>query len=77
MEVAEKLQEIFRNVFDDQSIILRRDMTTSDVEGWDSLMHINLVVACENAFNVKFTMTDISRLKNVGEMMDLLQEKTE
>lgn len=74
-EIHEKLTTVFRDVFDDDSLVLRRDMTAKDVEGWDSLTHINLIVAIERGFKVKFTSREVTRAANVGEFVDLVGTK--
>jgi len=76
MDILNKLQEIFRDVFDDETIVLTNETTQDDIEDWDSLEHINLVVAIENHFNVKFNMGEVTAFKNVGEMVDKIIEKT-
>ena len=75
METLEQLTPIFHQVFDDESIVLKRDLTANDVDGWDSLSHINLVVAIEMAFRIKFALGELQSLKNVGEMVDLIEKK--
>lgn len=74
-EISEKLQNVFRDVFENADIVLRDEMTAKDVEGWDSLAHILLVVAVENDFGVTFETAEISELKNVGEFIKLIQSK--
>lgn len=74
-EVFEKLNGIFCDVFDDDEIVISEDTTSADIEDWDSLEHINLVVATERCFGVKFNMGEVSKLKNVGAMVDLILEK--
>ena len=74
-EVFETLTEIFQDVFDDDEIELTDATTADDIEDWDSLEQINLVVACEKKFNVKFDMKEIQALKNVGEMVDTILAK--
>ena len=72
-EVAyEKLNEVFRDVFDDEEIVVNDGTTSSDIEDWDSLEHINLVSAVEQAFGIKFSMGQVVTMKNVGEMMDII-----
>lgn len=71
-EVFEKLNEVFRDVFDDESIVVTDTTTANDIEDWDSLEHINLIVAIENKFNIKFKMSEVTGLKNVGEMADVI-----
>ncbi len=66
------VMEIFRDVLDDESIQLKRETTASDVEEWDSLNHIQLIVAIEKKFKVRFTAQEIRSWKNVGEMCDAL-----
>ena len=70
--IYEKLNEVFRDVFDDDSIIVNADTTADDIEDWDSLEHINLVSAVEKEFGVKFTMAQVVGMKNVGEMVDVI-----
>ena len=74
-EVFEKLNEVFRDIFDDETITVTDETTADDIEDWDSLEHINLVNAMEEEFGVKFTMGEIVALKNVGEMADLIISK--
>ena len=70
-----KLNEIFREVFDDQSIIVSDMTTANDIERWDSLMHINLLFAIENAFEIRFDIEEGLILQNVGEMADIILRK--
>ncbi len=74
-EVYEKLDEVFQDVFDDESIHVSDATTANDIEDWDSLEHINLMVAVENMFKIKFNMGQVGGLKNVGEMVDLILTK--
>lgn len=73
------MQEVFRTVFDDDAIVLRDEMTSADIDGWDSLMHINLMVAVERRFKVKFATAEIAALKgddqNVGSFLRLVAAK--
>ena len=71
-EIFERLDEVFREVFDDETIHVTDTTTANDIEDWDSLEHINLVVAIENEFNIKFNMGEVTSLKNVGEMVDII-----
>ena len=74
-----ELQEIFREVFDDPTIVLRDDLTAADVDGWDSVMHINLLIAVERAMGIKFATAEMSRLKepdqNIGSFIRLIEGK--
>ena len=74
-EIYQKLTGIFRNVFDDDSITVRPDLTARDVEEWDSLSHIRLVLTVQRAFHIKFSASEIGKLKNVGEFVDLIKSK--
>jgi len=73
--IYEKMNEIFRNNFDDESIVLNDETNANDIEDWDSLEQINLVVAIENEFQMMFDINEISELANVGEMVDLIMSK--
>ena len=75
-EIYKSLDEVFQDVFDDESIHVETSTTADDIEDWDSLEHINLVVAIENKFGIKFTMNEVTTLKNVGEMVDVIIERT-
>lgn len=70
--IYEKLNEVFQDVFDDDSITVNAETTADDIEDWDSLEHINLVSAVEITFGVKFTMAQVVGMKNVGEMVDVI-----
>jgi len=79
MPYREELQGVFREVFDDDRIVLRPEMTSSDFDGWDSLQHVTLMIAIETRFNVRFATAEISKLKNdgstVGTMLEMLRAK--
>ena len=74
-EIYERLNEVFRNVFDDDEIEVEAGTTADDIEDWDSLEHINLIAAVENEFAMKFKMKEVSSMKNVGEMIDIICER--
>ncbi len=74
-EVFKNVEMVFREVFDDQSISINDGTTSEDIEDWDSLEHINLIVAIENTFNIKFNMGEVNKFKNVGEMVDSILAK--
>jgi len=71
-EVFEKLTEVFRDVFDDETIELTDTTTAEDIEEWDSLMHITLISEIEDAFDVNFSMKEVTGLHNVGELADAI-----
>ncbi len=74
-ELKRRLNEVFRETFDDESLEIYEAMTARDVEEWDSLMHITLVVATEKEFGLQLNAAEVGRLKNVGEMLDILDER--
>ncbi|MBO5526192.1 MAG: acyl carrier protein [Clostridia bacterium] len=71
-EVFERLNEIFRDVFDDENITVTEETTSSDIEDWDSLTHITLISEIEDEFDMKFAMKEVVGMKNVGEMVDII-----
>lgn len=73
--VYERLNEVFQDVFDDETITVQDNTTADDIEDWDSLEHINLVVAVEKCFGMKFTMGEVTGMKNVGAMVDIILER--
>lgn len=74
-EVYERLNRVFRDEFDDDSIELNDQTTSADIDGWDSLEHIDLIVSVEKEFGMKFTMSETTGMKNVGEMVDIILER--
>ena len=75
-EIYPRLTEIFRDVFDDESLVVTPEMTASDVKEWDSVNHITLMVAIEEEFGVKFKTAEVEKMKNVGQMVEHIEEKT-
>ena len=73
--VYERLNEVFQDVFDDETITVQDNTRADDIEDWDSLEHINLVVAVEKCFGMKFTMGEVTGMKNVGAMVDIILER--
>ncbi len=73
-EAYERLNKVFREVFDDEEIVLQDTTTADDIEDWDSFEHINLVVAVESEFSFKIPMGKVITMKNVGEMVDIILE---
>jgi acyl carrier protein len=74
-ELLAELQPIFQDVLDQPDLIITRESNAQNVEDWDSLAHINLVSSIEKHFKVKFALSELQGLKNVGEMIDLIQSK--
>lgn len=73
--IRARLNDIFRDTFDDESIEIHDAMTAADVDEWDSLNHINLILAVERGFGVRFKTSEIGNLANVGEFLELLKRK--
>ena len=76
-KITQEVEAIFRKVFDDDKLVINMTMTANDVDNWDSLTHMLLIVEVENTFNIKFKLRDLNKMKNVGDMIDLLVLKTE
>jgi acyl carrier protein len=75
MDVRSTLNSVFRRVFENDTLLITDEMTAQDVPEWDSLAHINLIVEIEEEFGLRFTVDDISGLRNVGEMIELVERK--
>ena len=75
-EVKERLEQVFREVFDDDTIVITDGTSAEDIEAWDSLTHVELIVAVEEEFEIKLSAKEIVRLKNVGEFINLIHSKT-
>lgn len=73
--VKSRLTAVFRDVFDDDDIELTDNTTADDIEAWDSLEHITLISTVEKEFKMRFTMKEVSGMKNVGEMMNIIAER--
>ncbi|MGN0574951.1 MAG: acyl carrier protein [Ruminococcus sp.] len=74
-DIIKRLTEVFRDVFDDSSIVITDRTTSADIEDWDSIEHINLIGAVEDEFGLRFKMKEVSGMKNVGEMIDIISER--
>jgi len=74
-DIYVKLTPIFHSVFDDEDIVVTPQLTADDVNGWDSLTHIRLMLSVQKAFNVRFAAADIVGLKNVEDLVRLIREK--
>ena len=71
-EIYERLNEVFQDVFDDDSLTVTPATTAADIEDWDSLSHITLMAAVEDEFRMKFSMKEVVEMKNVGEMVTII-----
>lgn len=74
-DVLARLNQVFQDVFDDDELSIRPETTAQDIEGWDSLMHVTLMVNVERAFGIRFTSTEVASLKNVGELVGLIARR--
>lgn len=74
-EVMDKVIAIFKDVFDDDNLIVTDATNSDDIEDWDSLEHIALIVSMEKEFNLKFDIKEVNKLENVGQMVDLIVSK--
>jgi acyl carrier protein len=79
-DIRPDLQEVFRHVFGDAELLLRDEMTADDIDGWDSMMTINLMIAIEKRFGIKFAAAEIAGIKadgqNIGTLINLIQKKS-
>lgn len=74
-EIYTRLNNIFQDVFDDSGITVNENTTANDIEDWDSLEHINLITAVEEGFGMKFSMGEVTSMKNVGAMVKIIEER--
>ena len=72
MELHERLEEVFRQVFDSENLTLTDEMMATDIQGWDSVAHINLMFGIEQAFGVRFKGNELAEMKNIGELKGFL-----
>lgn len=73
--IIEKLTAIFHEIFNDNSIVLRDDMTAADVENWDSLTHMLMITKVEEVFGIKFKLKELNKLKMVGDLISIIESK--
>ena len=73
--MLKQVTEVFREVFDENDLTIARETTAADIEGWDSLMHVRLMIAIEKAFHVRFSSSEVASLHDVGELLDVLERK--
>jgi acyl carrier protein len=75
-EIYPRLTRIMRDVLDDDSLVLTPETTAHDVKEWDSVNHVTLIVAIEEAFGIKFKSAELEKMKNVGQLVEQIQKKT-
>ena len=76
MDIENSLQELFRQVFDSPHLVIRPDLTAAEVEKWDSLTHLLMIERVEQEFQIKFKLKELIHLKNVGDLLLLIKQKT-
>ncbi len=74
-DIFKAVQEIFRDVFDDEELMIKDETNADDIEDWDSFEHISLIIAMEAEFSMKFDIKEVNKLENVGQMIDLIKRK--
>lgn len=72
-EIYAKLTTVFQDVFEDDDIVPTAETTAADVDGWDSLAHVRLILTVQKAFGIKFSAADVAGMKNVGEFVHLIE----
>jgi acyl carrier protein len=76
MDMHQRLERIFKDTFNDESLALRDEMASQDIPGWDSVHHINLMFAIESSFGMQFVGNELAELKNIGELKALLARRS-
>jgi acyl carrier protein len=74
-EIYDRLTKVFQDVFDDDEIVALPELSAADVEEWDSLKHVRLILSVENAFKIRFSASEVSNLKNVADLAKIIQSK--
>lgn len=74
-EIIKRLNDVFRDVFDDPDLTVNENTTSADIDDWDSIEHINLIGAVEDEFSMRFRMREVSGMKNVGEMIGIIADR--
>lgn len=74
-DLLPEIQDVFRDIFDDDSLVITRESNAKTVPDWDSLAHVNLVTAIEKKYRIKFGLAELQELKNVGDMIELIEKK--
>jgi acyl carrier protein len=74
-DIATRLTTIFKKVFNNESLQISSEFTANDVEGWNSLTHMLLITEIESAFSIKFKLKDLNKMRNIGDMIDIIISK--
>jgi len=72
MNIEQTVTDIFRSIFQDQTIEIHREMTAAEVERWDSLSHVEMIASVEKTFGIKFKLKEVMKMKNVGDLLDTI-----
>ncbi len=75
MDTLTQLQNVFRNIFEDEALTISRATTAQDIEAWDSVQNVTLMLEVETEFKVRFSTSEMAYLKNVGDLVDLIEKK--
>ena len=75
-DVLERLNDVFRDVFEDDDLVISPQTSAEDIAEWDSLMHVSLIVSVESAFGVRFSSAEVAKLKDVGELVGLIESRS-
>ena len=75
VRIYERVAQIFADVFDEDSITITPELSAKDVDGWDSLTHVRLILTVEKAFKIKFSTSEIGKLQNVGDLVSLIKAR--
>jgi len=75
-EILHAVQDVFREVFSDDALVIKPETTAADIDEWDSFNHMNLIVTIEKKFRIKFSLSELQKLATVGDMLSLVEKKT-
>ena len=75
MDILQEIQEIMRDIFDDENLIITGECNSDNIDDWDSLSHINIMVQIQKKFEIRFTVEEIANTKNVAKIVELVQNK--
>jgi acyl carrier protein len=74
-DLISELNNIFRNIFEDEDLVVRRETTAADVPGWDSLQHVSLILRVESRFGIRLSSSEVADLKSVGDLIDIIKRE--
>ena len=74
-DIVFRLNKLFQNVFDDSELEITNEMTANDVEGWDSLSHMALIIEIEESFGIKIKLKELNKMRNIGDMIGIIDQK--